>query len=79
MEKAQAAVLLTQVIAGEVSAMRALEMWGSLDDEPSDLIAAAWHELSHLANDEDLVARDPEYLEHARARLRRYVERMKAE
>ena len=74
-EKSRAIFLLKQVIDDEISPAQALELWGVVDDEPDDTIAAAWHELSHLANDEDL-ATDSAYLEQAKGRLRAYVDRI---
>ena len=53
--------LLEQVIEDKLKAKAALEQWPDIETEQGELIEAAWHDLSHYANDDDLRAADKEY------------------
>ena len=44
--------ILERVLSDEISANEALTEWPSIEEESVDLIAKAWHELTHYAADE---------------------------
>jgi hypothetical protein len=54
-------LLLEMVADGRIPAAAALEKWPDIDRETDRLIAAAWHDLSHFAADEDIRRRDTAY------------------
>ena len=65
--------LLEKVVGGQIDANSAMEKWPDIDAEEDDLIKAGWHELSHLANDTDIRAKDKEYEEILKDNLREFV------
>jgi hypothetical protein len=75
--RAETAVrLLDRVVAGEVEADAALVSWTNIDEEPDDLLAAAWHQLHHYANDVDL-RRDAKYENLQKAALSRSIAKIR--
>jgi hypothetical protein len=66
----RAVELVEQAASGEIDASQALASWPCSVDECDDLVATAWHELSHFDTDADIRAREPEYAELGKRTLR---------
>lgn len=69
--------LLEMVADGRIPAASALEKWPDIDRETDDLIASAWHELSHFVTDEDIRRRDNDYDLYQRSLLKEKASRIR--
>ncbi|HMO51211.1 MAG TPA: hypothetical protein PKE26_13860 [Kiritimatiellia bacterium] len=54
-------LLLESVARNVLDATTALEQWPDIDSEVDDLVASAWHDVSHYATDKDIRIKDPSY------------------
>jgi Lon protease-like protein len=69
--------LLRAVARGELDGARALEQWPDKAEE-NTLFAAAWHNLSHFVNDEDIRKKDEAYQEYQAETLLRNADEIDA-
>jgi hypothetical protein len=69
--------LLELVADGQIPAASALEKWPDIDRETDSLIAAAWHDLSHFAADDDIRRRDKAYDLYQRKLLKEMASRIR--
>jgi len=67
--------LLEGVAEGSIDSDQALRDWGDVDKEP-ELIASAWHELSHFDTDKDIREKDKEYEINRQKVLKVYAKRI---
>jgi hypothetical protein len=69
--------LLELVADGQIPAASALEKWHGIGRERDSLIAAAWHDLSHFAADDDIRRRDDAYHLYQRKLLQEKASRIR--